>query len=138
MSHQVRPFQETDRGDVVALWNNVFADDPPWNEPNAVIDTKLTTQPELFFVCESEGKAIATLIAGFDGFRGWIHHVAVHPDYQGQGVSRLLIEAAEAGLKERGCKKVNLQVRAGNEIAAEKYRSMGFSDEPRISMGKLL
>ncbi|MBO6657841.1 MAG: GNAT family acetyltransferase [Pseudomonadales bacterium] len=134
----VRSFQESDRGDVVALWNSVFADDPPWNEPNTVIDTKLRTQPELFFVYESQEKVVGTLVAGFDGFRGWIHHVAVHPDHQGHGVSRLLIEAAESGLRELGCKKVNLQVRKGNEGAADKYRSMGFSDEPRISMGKLL
>lgn len=134
----VRPFQEADRKDVVAIWNDVFADDPPWNDPDAVIDTKLTVQPHLFFVCESDSRIVATLIAGFDGFRGWIHHVAVLPSHQGSGLSRKLIEAAEAGLRTMGCRKINLQVREDNRKAAEAYRHMGFEDESRISMGKLL
>lgn len=134
----VRPFAEEDRESVVAIWNEVFSSDPPWNEPHSVIDTKTKVQPELFLVYEAEDVVVATLIAGFDGFRGWIHHLAVRPDYQGQGIARKLIEAAEAGLKSLGCRKVNLQVRVENTDAAEKYRQMGFSEEQRISMGKNL
>ncbi len=137
-SGAVRPFDERDRSGVVGIWAVTFADDPPWNEPNAVIDTKLRVQPELFLVYELDGSVVGTVVAGFDGFRGWIHHVAVHPEHQGAGIAWQLIEAAESGLRDLGCRKVNLQVRIENTEARNKYLKMGFSEEQRISMGKLL
>ena len=137
-SGNVRPFAEQDRSDVVAIWRETFADDPPWNDPDNVIDTKLQVQPDLFLVYETAGRVRGTVIAGFDGFRGWIHHVAVHPSMQGEGIARQMIDMAETGLRKPGCRKINLQVRVGNDSAAASYKSMGFSEEKRISMGKLL
>lgn len=134
----IRAFVEADRAEVVSLWQQLFADDPPWNEPNQVIDTKLSVQPELFLVCEQEQSVVGTVLAGFDGVRGWLHHIAVLPRAQGQGVSRKLIEHAEQLLKQMGCVKVNLQVRSANQTAAEKYMHMGFVEEDRRSFGKLL
>jgi ribosomal protein S18 acetylase RimI-like enzyme len=134
----IRSFREKDRNAVVAIWNLVFADDPPWSEPNAVIDTKQTVQPDLFLIAELEGKVLGTALAGFDGVRGWVHHVAVHPDHQRRGVAASLIAAAEAGLKEMGCQKLNLQVRATNTAVLAFYEDLGFQAEDRISFGKVL
>jgi ribosomal protein S18 acetylase RimI-like enzyme len=49
-----------------------------------------------------------------------------------------LMRAAEAGLRELGCPKVNLQVRATNDQVVAFYRSLGYSVEERISMGRRL
>ncbi len=137
-SLQVRPFEPSDEGDVVSLWELTFPDEPPWNESRALIRQKLTTQPELFFVCLDANRLIGTAIAGYDGVRGWVHKVASHPDYRGQGVGRLLMDAAERALTERGCVKLNLQVRAQNDPAAGFYASIGYDTEDRISMSKHL
>lgn len=134
----VRAYCEKDRHGVVEIWNLVFADDPPWSEPNAVIDTKLTVQPDLFLIAELEGKVIGTALAGFDGVRGWVHHVAVHPDFQRRGIAASLMTAAEAGLKKMGCRKLNLQVRATNTSVLAFYEELGFLAEDRISFGKVL
>tara|TARA_R110002072_G_scaffold46082_6_gene127899 strand:+ start:4167 stop:4592 length:426 start_codon:yes stop_codon:yes gene_type:complete len=134
----IRPFALADRAAVVNLWRLVFAEDPPWNEPNLVIDTKLTVQPHLFFVAELEGEVVGTTVAGFDGVRGWVHHVAVHPDAQRKGIASLLMTAAEAGLRKMGCQKLNLQVRASNTSVLEFYEELGFQKEDRISFGKRL
>lgn len=134
----IRPFALADRAAVVNLWRLVFAEDPPWNEPNLVIDTKLTVQPQLFFVAELEGEVVGTTVAGFDGVRGWVHHVAVHPDAQRKGIASLLMTAAEAGLRKMGCQKLNLQVRASNTSVLEFYEELGFQKEDRISFGKRL
>ena len=50
MDVETRPFAERDRAQVIALWTEVFAGDPPWNEPSAMIDRKLRVQRELFLV----------------------------------------------------------------------------------------
>ena len=84
----VRPYSETDEPSVVALWTEVFAGDPPRNEPRAVIDRKLRVQRELFLVGEFQGDVVATVIAGFDGYRGWVYHLAVHPRCRRRGFGR--------------------------------------------------
>lgn len=135
---EIRPYREADEAAVVRLWRVVFPDDPPWNEPTLVIRRKLGVQPELFLVAVDDGCLVGTALAGFDGCRGWVHHVAVAPEARRARIgSRLVCQAAE-GLRALGCPKVNLQVRAGNEAAVGFYASLGFDVEQRVSMAQLL
>ena len=135
---KIRTFHEDDRDVVVALWSIAFPDDPPWNASNALIDQKLTVQPELFFVCELEGELVGTTLAGYDGVRGWVHKVACHPDQRQQGVAQALMSHAEKALADMGCVKLNLQVRQGNDSAAAFYEAIGFEKEQRINYSKRL
>jgi ribosomal protein S18 acetylase RimI-like enzyme len=138
MQISIRSFSDADRAAVVALWSRVFPDDPAWNAPEAMIQRKLTVQRELFLVGVVGGEVIATVLAGFDGVRGWIHHLAVAPEHRRRGIARRLMAAAEAGLAALGCPKVNLQVRASNAGVVAFYRALGYAIEERVSMGKRL
>ncbi len=135
---RIRSYAERDRAGVVALWQEVFADDPPWNAPEAVIRRKLTVQPELFLVAELEGKVVGTVLAGFDGVRGWIHHLAVIPSLRRRRIATRLMREAEPCLAKLGCSKINLQVRPANAAAVAFYRRLGYAVEERVSMGKRL
>ena len=135
---ETRPYGFEDESQVVALWEVVFPDDPPWNNPLSMIHRKLTVQPELFLVAHTNGKVVGTVVAGFDGVRGWIHHLAVHPDFRRNGIATMLMHSAEQGLEAFGCPKVNLQVRASNMAAISFYRSLGYGLEERASLGKRL
>ena len=134
----IRPYEPQDQAEVISLWKDVFSDDPLWNEPATVIRRKLTVQPELFLVGYADGRLVATVLAGFDGVRGWIHHLAVHPAHRRRGIARALMGAAEEGLAKLGCPKVNLQVRATNTAVVSFYRALGYSIEERTSLGKRL
>ena len=134
----IRPYESKDHAPVVALWNEVFPDDPPWNEPASMIRRKLTVQPELFLVAHVNDQVVGTVLAGFDGVRGWVHHLAVHGSCRRQGIASLLMTAAEKGLAALGCPKVNLQVRATNEGVVAFYRALGYQLEERLSMGRAL
>ena len=57
---QIRPYEPSDEDDVVALWEMVFPEEPPWNESRSLVQQKLTTQPELFFVCVEDGILLGT------------------------------------------------------------------------------
>jgi hypothetical protein len=72
----VRPFQPEDEIQVVALWDLVFPDDPPWNKPADVIARKQMMQKGLFFVCLAGDQVLGTVVAGYDGVRGWVHKLA--------------------------------------------------------------
>src|SRR5688572_4135584 len=94
----IRPYQADDHAEVVALWKEVFPEDPPWNEPDAVIRRKLEIQPELFLVGIADLRVVAAVLAGYDGVRGWVHHLAVQPSHRRRGIGRELMHAAENSL----------------------------------------
>ena len=138
MAIDIRPFRDLDHRAVAELWNEVFRDDPPWNAPAEVIRRKCGVQRELFFVAMDGGHVVGTALAGFDGCRGWVHHVAVHPSARRKGIGTRMMRAVERGLAELGCPKVNLQVRPTNAGVIAFYRALGYDVEERISMGKRL
>ena len=77
-----------------------------------------------------------TILAGYDGHRGWLYSVAVSPSHRKQGLGTALVNQAERALAERGCMKINLQIISGNGEVAAFYESLGYALEQRISMGK--
>ncbi len=134
----IRPYAESDEAQVIQLWREIFPDNPSWNVPKADIDRKLTVQRDLFLVGDLAGEIVATVMAGFDGHRGWVHLVAVAPKYRQKGFGRAMMVEAERKLSDIGCTKINLQVRATNQGVVSFYEKLGYSVEERVSMGKRL
>lgn len=135
---EIRVYAAPDKDDVIALWKLVFPGEAPWNTPEDVIARKRSVQPDLFFVATKDGRVVGTIIAGYDGVRGWVHRLAVHPDCRRHGLASKLMRRAELGLKKIGCAKLNLQVRASNLEVLKFYRSLGYEVEDRASLGKPL
>lgn len=134
----IRAYQDADLPSITALWESVFPDDGARNRAPAAIPQKEGFQPGLIFVAVCDGRVVGTCMAGYDGHRGWLNAVAVHPDHQRQGIATALVNHAVDALKALGCPKVNLQVRAGNGAVVAFYEALGFEVEPRVSMGKLI
>ena len=124
------------RAEVIALWEAVFGYDTAHNKPALVIDKKVAFGDDLFFVARCGGVVIGTVMAGYDGHRGWIYSVAVSPAHRRRGVGSQLVCFAERALADKGCVKVNLQIMESNQTVAAFYASLGFSVEKRVSMGK--
>ncbi|MBD2035476.1 GNAT family N-acetyltransferase [Phormidium sp. FACHB-592] len=68
-----------------------------------------------------------------------IHDVMVATPYRGMGLSKLLLQKAEAIAISLGCCKLTLEVLEGNQVAQAAYRACGFSGyELNPQMGKAL
>lgn len=134
---KIRPFEIRDTESVVALWQQCGLV-VSWNDPYKDIRRKLKVDPELFLVNELDGAVVATAMAGYEGHRGWINYLAVSPDHRGQGYGRALIQEVERRLKERGCPKINLQIRHTNTETAAFYEELGYRREKSIVLGKRL
>jgi len=134
----IRPYREEDEAAVAALWREIFPAAPAHNVPEADIWRKLSVQRELFVVAELDGEVAGTVMAGFDGHRGWVYYLAVSPRHRKHGIGKALMDRVEADLVAMGCPKLNLQVRADNIGAVAFYRKLGFDVEERVSMGKRL
>jgi ribosomal protein S18 acetylase RimI-like enzyme len=134
---RIRPFRKDDEDAVIALWNECGLT-RAWNDPRKDIARKLTVQPELFLVAEEGGKLVATLMAGYEGHRGWVNYLAVSPPHRRRGYARVLMQEAEERLLALGCPKLNIQVRSENAEALGFYRALGYAQEERVSLGKRL
>jgi ribosomal protein S18 acetylase RimI-like enzyme len=134
----VAPYSSEHFDGVQALWQQAFPDDPPWNAAEVAIPAKLAVQPELFLVALDGDLVVGSIMAGYDGHRGWLYAVAVLNYRCRQGVGTALVRAAEARLRSMGCSKINLQVRSTNASVVAFYRRLGYLIEERTSMGKRL
>ena len=134
---EIRKFQDSDSAALTELWQAIFPDDPPHNEPSQVIRAKLKVD-DLIFIAEDEGIVVGACMAGYDGHRGWLYAVAVPPDQRRLGTGKALVLFAMQALKELGCIKVNLQIRSTNTQVASFYHSLGFVTEDRLSMGAFI
>lgn len=139
MNATIRPFEDrAHRAQVVELWQQVFGYATAHNAPNFAIDKKLAVNDGLLFVAEVGAKVVGTIMAGYDGHRGWIYSVAVLPEYRQRGLGTQLVRHAEERLRALGCPKINLQILVDNAAVQAFYRKLGYETEPRISMGKKL
>jgi ribosomal protein S18 acetylase RimI-like enzyme len=135
---EIRVYQDADEQAVIALWNLVLPDNAPHNDPATSIRRKLAVERDLFFVAVVDEGVVGTVMGGYDGHRGWIYSVAVHPDFQRRGIASTLLHKVEEALTLRGCPKVNLQVRTSNAEVIAFYTKLGYGVEERVSLGKLL
>jgi ribosomal protein S18 acetylase RimI-like enzyme len=133
----IREFAPEDERQVIALWQQCGLV-VPWNNPALDIERKIASSPELFLVGIAGVEIVATVMGGYDGHRGWINYLAVHPEHRHRGYGRMMVVAVEQRLRDAGCPKINLQVRATNKDVIHFYESIGYSVDNVISMGKRL
>src|SRR5579864_8416124 len=111
MDAQIVTYSDRHFEGVAALWREAFPDDPSWNAAEIAIPAKLVMQPDLLLVALTEDRVIGSVMAGYDGHRGWLYSVAVSKRFQRQGIGRALVREAELRLIALGARKINLQIR---------------------------
>ena len=144
---EIRTFVAEDTEALVALWRAAGLVHPV-NDPHRDIERKVADSPWGLLVAVDGpfGSAggndltdataiVGSVMVGYDGHRGWINYLATHPDHRRRGIARALMDAARTLLAERGCPKINLQVRAGNTDAVAFYETLGYADDGVTSFG---
>ena len=133
----LRPYQLEDKSQVITLWKacGLVRD---WNNPSIDIERKSRVDSELFIVGQVKDVIVATAMGGYEGHRGWVNYLAVHPEQQGKGYARLIMQDLEEKLIARGCPKINLQIRTSNTEIIAFYENIGYKIDDVVSMGKRL
>lgn len=129
----IRPFKLDDQEPVINLWrecNLLFPGNDPYND----IRLKVAFQPDLFLVGICNSTIAATLMAGYDGHRGWLNYLGVLPSYQRMGFGNRIVLHAVKLLESLGCPKINLQVRNTNLAVIKFYRKLGFIEHEVSSL----
>ncbi len=96
----------------------------PWSRKS--IKSEIDNKAGRYIVIMDEDK-----VAAYGGF--WlvldeanINNVAVHPDYRGRGISKLLMNTLIEMAASEGAKQMYLEVRSSNSVAQGLYRGLGF------------
>jgi ribosomal protein S18 acetylase RimI-like enzyme len=138
----IRPVTAADVEALLVLWREVFPEyaDPQRSQrdPRANIERKLAFGDGLFWLAESDGQLAGSAMAGYDGHRGWLYSVGVHPARRQQGIGRALVRHAEQALVAQGCPKVNLQVLHVKDSEQTFWRALGYLEDSVMSLGKRL
>lgn len=99
----------------------------------------LKLNPSSNFVALEGRKIIGTIFGTFNGKRGWIYHLAVHPAFQKRGLGSLLLQKAEQALKKMGAKRALVGVDKPNLKAMKFYKKCGYTKvDGAIFLGKNL
>jgi RimJ/RimL family protein N-acetyltransferase len=116
---------------VLELWRQ--ADATPGVTDNADDLRRVITQgPADVLVAEVAGRLIGSIIGTFDGWRGNIYRMAVHPDYRRRGVGRSLVAEIENRLSARGAKRITALVEKDHAWATGFWQAVGYQWDQRV------
>ena len=135
--HIIREFSLKDYEAVIAVWQ-VCGLRLGKSDSRENIEKILERDADLFLVIDNRESIIGAVLGRYDGRRGWVHHLAVLPDYQGRGLGRYLLQELEGRLVAKGCEKINLLVRCDNASVQQFYQQIGYQEDQLIFMEKWL
>lgn len=98
------------------------------------IEKKISRDPDLFLVAESQNRIIGSVMGGYDGRRGLLYHLAVSGSFRNQGIGSRLIDEVESRLRAKGCLKCYLLVTQDNPQAEKYYRNRGWQHMDTIHL----
>jgi len=80
-------------------------------------------------VAEVDSRIVGSLIAAWDGWRGNMYRLTVHPGYRRRGVARRLIAKGEERLRAAGAKRISALVWTADEAAVSAWLSAGYEQD---------
>lgn len=92
----------------------------------------LDRNPQLSQVVRSQGQLVGAVLAGHDGRRGYLYHLAVAPEHRRQGLARRLVDCCLERLAAFGLHRCGLQVYRANESGMEFWRRAGWTERDDV------
>jgi ribosomal protein S18 acetylase RimI-like enzyme len=127
----IRQASLSDIQGIMALWRDAEA-------TASVTDTadglrRAMSEPSLcLLVAEVDGTLAGSIIGTFDGWRGNMYRLAVHPQFRRRGIARALAEQAERWLTERGAKRISALVEKDHPWAVGFWEAAGYQLDRRM------
>jgi N-acetylglutamate synthase len=122
----VTPFDIAVYDDVFTLWQQCDGVGLSDADARENIERYLERNPGMSFAASSAGRIVGAILAGHDGRRGYIHHLAVHPMFRRQGLASRLVERSLRALRHCGIQKCHLFIFNNNPSGLAFWESMGW------------
>ncbi|MGB4503387.1 MAG: GNAT family N-acetyltransferase [Syntrophaceticus sp.] len=131
---QIERAQAADINAMLDLWRFIPGIGIGQGDTNESLRAFMERNPSTCLVLRVDGRLIGTVLGGFDGRRGYIYHLAVHPDDRGRGYGKALLDRVCRELNALGAPKIHLFVFNDNQAAANFYLRQGWDERRDIQV----
>ncbi|MCR4395689.1 MAG: GNAT family N-acetyltransferase [Candidatus Saccharicenans sp.] len=133
MEVTIRRFRIEDYDRVIELWQACGLPLKPKGRDSREEISRQLRRPEIIFlVAEAEGRVIGTVLASYDGRKGWINRLAVDPSFRGRGLAQKLVRLAEQELEKEGLRMFAALIEADNLPSIKLFQKLGYVHHPEI------
>ena len=132
IKENIRHMRIDNYDDVYKIWDKTPGIGISSADSKEAIKSYLERNPNLSYIYCKDNKIVGTILCGYDGRRGFIHHTCVIPEYQGKGIGKLLVEKALQSLKDKGIDKCHIFVFADNEKGQEFWNKLDWTKRDDI------
>lgn len=124
----LRPATPDDVDAVLAFWR-LAAEGTDRVDDRPAVERLLARDPDALVLALVGDEVVGSLISGWDGWRGSLYRLAVHPDHRRAGVARALVEAGEQRLRDLGAFRADAMVLVANTGAHPAWAAYGYAPQ---------
>ena len=118
--------RETDYPKLIKLWGAAGNIEVRQTDTPEVLARFLYRNPTCSYAAYAGSRLIGAILAGHDGWRGHLYHMAVKPDYRERGIGTRLVNAAVSAIKSEDIQKIHCLVKRDNLIAQQFWDACSF------------
>ena len=122
----IRPMTIEDYDEVFAMWQITTKRALSSADEKSQIERYLKRNEGLSQVAVIDGKIVGTVLAGHDGRRGFLHHMAVLPEFRRRRIGHALAETAIAKITAEGIEKTHIFCYQNNETGQKFWSDFGY------------
>ncbi|HAT5581960.1 GNAT family acetyltransferase [Proteus mirabilis] len=125
---EIRVFRQDDFEAIITLWERCDLISPE-NDPEIDIERKINHSPDLFLIAEVAGEIVGSVMGGYDGHRGSLYYLGVHPEFRGRGIANALISRLEKKLIAKGCPQITLMIPEESDATICMFEKLLYEDQ---------
>ena len=124
----IEPFEMSDYDGAYAVWEQTEGIGLSEADSRENISLYLERNPGMSFVCRNGRTIVGTVLAGHDGRRGYVHHLAVVEESRNSGIGGGLLSACVESLRKAGIAKCHLFVFGDNQPGKQFWGRRGWKE----------
>jgi ribosomal protein S18 acetylase RimI-like enzyme len=123
---------ESDYPKLIRLWEVSGNIEVRQTDTPEVLARFLYRNPTCSYAAYAGTRLIGAILAGHDGWRGHLYHMAVKPDYRERGIGTRLVNAAVSAIKSEDIQKIHCLVKRDNLIAQQFWEACSFEQREEL------
>lgn len=131
---QYRPMTIADYNAAIQLWQDTAGVRLRDADSREGIARYLERNPGLSWVALDDGRIVGTIMAGHDGKRGYIQHLAVALDHRRQGIASRLVANCLEALQQAGIIKSHVMILRTNALGEAFWHRLGWQRRSDVEL----
>jgi ribosomal protein S18 acetylase RimI-like enzyme len=128
----IRDAKPDDIDHVLAFWRRA-SDHASVSDNRESVRLLLEHPTAWLMLVEGDGEIAGTLVAAWDGWRGNLYRLAVHPERRRRGIATALVREGERRMNACGALRNSAMVEGDDDVATAFWGSVGYRLDPRLA-----